>query len=95
MVGDFIDKLSSSSKVTYDSKDTVRVKEITPKYGSVLGGEKITLTTSNLRGVEPEAVSITFDGILCDQVEKESETSLTCITGERKGLPKHSIEVYI
>jgi len=50
------------NSVTYSDDVTPTITEISPRYGSVLGGTTVTLSGSNLSG----DATVTFDDRVCE-----------------------------
>ena len=70
------------SQVTYASDSTpVLTANISPRYGSIIGGDTITFTGE--RFPTTGTFSIEIDGVPCTNIVPVSTTSLTCDIGER------------
>jgi hypothetical protein len=68
----------TTTSVTYSTAVTPVITEISPKYGTVLGGTDLVFTGTNLSEVE----SITIDNVLCTNLVASS-TSVTCTTAAK------------
>lgn len=92
-VGATVTDLSSNGQVTYQSAQTALLTSISPRYGSVEGGDTVTFTGTGFSTTISD-YKITLDGIACP-VSAATTTSVTCQTGPRPGLVASSTEIYI
>jgi len=60
--GSFIDL---AAEITYDGALTPKITKITPRYGSVVGGDVITFDGENFN-TNMASISIVLDGKICD-----------------------------
>jgi hypothetical protein len=80
-------------EVTFAGTSSSLLNTISPRVGSVLGGEELTFTGEGF--VEDKTqITITIDGIDCP-VSASTTTSITCTTEKRSGLIPSSLEIYI
>ena len=66
---------------------------ISPRYGTVTGGTKVTFTGTGFSSVATEN-SIVIDGIPCI-VDTASATSIECTTGKRPGLRTSRLDIKV
>jgi hypothetical protein len=67
--------------------------EISPRYGTVVGGVDITFKGTNFVS-DISQYEIIIDGIVCP-VSAATTTSITCKTGKRPGLPATSLSMMV
>lgn len=82
-----------TGSVRYRSSLTPVLESITPRFGSVVGGEEVTFNGANF---PPEAgiYTILIDGRRC-AVTSASATQIKCTTAKRPGLyPEPSLTIY-
>jgi len=79
--------------VEYQGSLTSNLEAISPRYGTVEGGDVVTFTGDNFV-TDTSLYTITIDGIDCP-VSAATSTSVTCTTGSRPGLVESSLELYI
>lgn len=85
-----------TGSVTYDLAITPVVSSISPQWGSVIGGEEIVFTLEDASGLSVSDITITIDGIDCSISNVDSSSgAVTCTTGERTGLPDHSLLIEV
>lgn len=92
----YIDKTKSSTfsnTVTYQKTLTPILTKVSPRYGSVTGGETVTFTGTGFSATTSD-YTIIIDTIACS-VTAASTTSVTCTLGERKGLPEQGLSIFI
>ena len=78
-----------SSVVTYTKAETATITAISPRHGSVTGGDVITFTGTGFNSADEANYSITFDDVDCPIVAASmSATSVQCTTGAKTGLPQ-------
>jgi len=82
-----------TNKVKYSSSITPMLSAISPRYGTVVGGDDVTFTGTGLSATADD-YNIVIDGITCP-VKTASVTAVTCTTGKRPGLVKSSLEINI
>jgi IPT/TIG domain len=63
---------SDLAQVTYTATQTPLLKSILPRFGSVLGGDTITLTGVNLASSATALVTVKFDNRPCSVVSQSS-----------------------
>lgn len=73
----------SLNDVSYSASNTPTLTSINPRYGSVLGGETITLTGENLDG---GVATVNFDNRVCT-VTSQSATEIVCETSDKPYVP--------
>ena len=73
-----------ANEATYDTKLTPFLSKISPRYGSLKGGETLTLTGDNFNENVAD-ISILIDSIECT-VQTATKTELTCLTGAKIGV---------
>jgi len=78
-----------SNDVTYSSAITPMLSSISPRYGTVVGGDDVTFTGTGMSAITTD-YTIVIDGITCP-VKSATTTSVTCTTGKRPGLVKSSL----
>jgi hypothetical protein len=78
-------------EVTFSGTSSSLLKAISPRVGSVLGGEEITFTGEGF-DEDKTKITITIDGINCP-VSASTITSITCTTEKRPGLIPSSLEI--
>lgn len=69
--------------VTYSAAKTPVLTDISPRFGSVLGGTTVTLTGENFSG---NFAKVTFDNRDC-AVDSMSETQIVCTTADKPYVP--------
>ena len=74
------DEVTSANPVTVNAATTPELESISPRFGSVLGGEEITFTGTGFS--DSATVTVTLDDIDC-AVTAQTLTSVTCVTGSR------------
>jgi len=80
-------------KAKYSGASTPLLTEISPRFGTVVGGTDVVFTGTGFTDTVKD-ISIVIDGIVC-AVSKASKTSITCKTGKRPGLPATSLVINI
>lgn len=79
--------------VTYSDANTPKLDDISPRYGSELGGTTVTLTGSNLLGSAD--ATVLFDDRECI-VESNTDTEIVCVTSDKPWVgdePRVSINI--
>jgi hypothetical protein len=84
---------SSLNTVDYKGSLTSNLLSLSPRFGTVVGGDELTLTGENFP-TDTSLYAITIDGIDCP-VSAATSTTVTCTTGSRPGLPESSLTIYI
>mmetsp|Transcript_41647 Transcript_41647/g.63628 ORF Transcript_41647/g.63628 Transcript_41647/m.63628 type:complete len:206 (-) Transcript_41647:5125-5742(-) len=79
--------------VTYDGAQTAVLTSVSPRYGSVTGGDLITFTGKGF-DTDSSKYTVTIDGIDCSEVAV-TETTLSCTTGPRPGFVTPSQSIFI
>eukprot|EP00038_Savillea_parva_P003003 m.119932 g.119932 ORF g.119932 m.119932 type:complete len:4300 (+) comp11038_c0_seq7:960-13859(+) len=75
---------------TYQVSSTPVITAVNPKYGSSLGGDRITITGSNLATTVANA-QVSFSGVDCSVVAASpTGDSIECITGRRGPIARHN-----
>lgn len=77
--------LHRADAYSYDSSITPVVTSVYPPYGTAAGGTSVAVLGWNLPASVKDAV-VEIDGVPC-AVISASPTGLTCVTGERPGIP--------
>jgi hypothetical protein len=77
----------------YQGALTANLEAISPRFGTVVGGDEVTFTGINFSS-DTADYTITIDGIDCP-VSAATTTSVTCTTGKRPGLVESSLEIFI
>ena len=70
--------------VAYDDSFTPTITSISPRFGSVLGGDTVTISGSNLLG--SATASVFFDNREC-VVESNTDTAIVCVTSDKPYVP--------
>jgi hypothetical protein len=76
MIGE---EATSLNSVTYSSDNTPLLSSIVPRFGSVLGGESITLTGTNFG---TSGGSVFFDNRECT-IDSHTDTEIVCTTSDK------------
>jgi hypothetical protein len=79
--------------ITYDGSLTPTLDLITPRMGSVVGGEDVIFTGTGFSDTFAD-YNIVIDGIVCEATAA-TITSVTCTTGSRPGLVVSSLVIEI
>jgi len=79
--------------VDYKKSLTPLISEVSPKYGTVVGGTTLTIKGTGFP-TDPSKAKVTIDGFDCVVGKVITATELTCVTGKRPGLPKESFNVF-
>lgn len=69
------------------------LSEISPRYGSVVGGYDITFIGTTFSS-DHNLYTITIDGVDCPATAANT-TSVTCTAAKRPGLPATTLQIYI
>jgi hypothetical protein len=77
------------NSVEYLGLLTPSLDEISPRFGTVVGGTEVTFSGTSF-STDTAAYTIIIDGITCP-VSAATETSVTCTTGSRPGLVATSL----
>lgn len=85
------DTKKEMTAVTYQGAKTAVVKTITPRYGSVVGGESVTFGGTGFDSNHAN-YEIIIDGVACVATAATS-TSVTCTTAKRPGLRKSTLSI--
>lgn len=80
-------------KVEYQGSLTPLLTEITPRFGTVVGGDDVVFKGTNFV-TDISKYEIIIDGVVCP-VSAATTTSITCKTGKRPGLPAQSLTMMI
>ena len=72
------------SPISYTDANTPLLTSILPRFGSVLGGESVTLTGTNLLG--NSVASVLFDKRECT-VDSHTDTQIICTTSDKPYVP--------
>ena len=75
--------------MTFDSAQTPNLTAISPRFGTVQGGEPITFTGTGFP-TAVEDINITIDGKDC-AVQTATETQVVCLTSKRPGYVSSSL----
>lgn len=67
--------------MSYQDGSTATIDSITPRYGTVAGGETIVIAGTNFVA---GSTTVTIDGVDCGSLTATT-TEITCTTGERIG----------
>ena len=79
--------------VTYTAAQTPLLTDITPRFGSVLGGETVTLTGINFSNTA--LTTVKFDNRVCTVITQTS-TQITCNTSDKPYVPDTpKVEIFI
>jgi hypothetical protein len=89
--------IMNPEKVIYKVDLTPVIYNVTNRYLDVEGGETITIKGKNLQGSGTEVV---IDGVKCTNVQVNSDTELTCVTGARIGdgncaMDRSSLDIFV
>jgi hypothetical protein len=80
-------------QVSYTGESSSLLTAISPRVGTVLGGDELTFTGQGF--VEDKNLyKITIDGIDCP-VSAATTSTVTCTTNKRPGLIPSSLEIFI
>lgn len=82
-----------TNKVRFTDAMTPLLTAISPRFGTVTGGTKVTFTGTGFSSVKTEN-SIVIDGIPC-VVDTASATSIECTTGKRPGLRTSRLDIKV
>lgn len=81
--------------ISYENTKTSLLKSISPRFGSVMGGETITFNGENFSDNAAD-YTVMIDGKNCAVVSAPTATSFQCVTSSRAGLsPKPTLEIKI
>ena len=83
----------SLNTVAYRGALTPLLEKISPRFGSVVGGEEVTFSGTGFVETTGD-YEITIDGVDC-VVSSATTTSVTCTTGPRTGLVESSLSIKI
>jgi len=84
---------ASLNTVVYQGALTPLLEKISPRFGSVVGGEEVTFSGTGFVETTGD-YEITIDGVDC-VVSSATTTSVTCTTGPRIGLVESSLSIKI
>jgi len=84
---------TSLESVDYVGSLTSNLLSLSPRFGTVVGGDELTFTGDNF-SADTSLYTITIDGVDCP-VSAATSTTVTCTTGSRPGLPETTLEIYI
>lgn len=73
--------------VLYSAASTPKLTNMSPRYGSVLGGTTVTLTGENFDG---NSASVLFDNRVCT-VTSISATEIVCVTDDKPYVPDQPV----
>ncbi len=94
MVNSVLPPIELTGDIVYQNTKTPLLKSITPRFGTVVGGETVTFNGENFSATVGD-YSVLIDGRPCT-VTTASATQFQCTTGSRPGLyPKPSLEIKI
>jgi hypothetical protein len=79
----------STNSVTYSSSFTPNLTAVTPRFGTVQGGEPLTFTGTGFPTAIAD-INITIDGVDCP-VQTVTATEVKCLTGKRPGYVSSSL----
>jgi len=79
--------------VQYQGALTPLLTDISPRYGTVVGGDDVKFTGTNFV-TDISKYEIIIDGIVCP-VSAATTTQITCKTGKRPFLPATSLTMMI
>lgn len=86
--------LVSSNAVTYTSTLTPFLQAITPRFGTVKGGELVTFSGIGFDS-DITKYTILIDGRVCS-AQSATTTSVTCLTAPRPGLyPNTNLDISV
>jgi len=91
--GEVITPAVALGDVTYTDANTPKLENISPRYGSELGGTTVTLTGTNLLGSAD--ATVLFDDKEC-VVQSNTDTEIVCITSNKPWVgdePRISINI--
>ena len=81
------------SSIKYKGAMTPAINEISPRFGTVVGGDVVTFTGINFVA-DHTKYSVVIDGINCP-VSAATTTSVTCTTGKRPYLPPAALVITV
>jgi hypothetical protein len=84
---------TSLNTVEYQGSLTANLQAISPRFGTVEGGDVLTFTFDSVP-TDTSLYTITIDGIDCP-VSAATSTTVTCTTYKRPGLVESSLEIFI
>lgn len=68
--------------VTYEAPAVPTVTAVSPAGGAATGGTRVTITGTGFQFNDQDVVSsVTIGGVACTEIDVQSDTSLTCVTG--------------
>lgn len=82
-----------NADVSYDGSKTALLTSISPRYGTVKGGDSVTFSGNDFSANTAD-YKIMIDGFEC-VATAATRTSVTCTTGKRPGLVESTLEIYI
>ena len=82
-----------TNKVLFKNNLTPLLTSISPRYGTVTGGTKVTFTGTGFSSVTTEN-TVVIDGIPC-VVDTASATAIECTTGKRPGLRTSNLDIKV
>lgn len=82
-----------TNAVKFDSAVTPNLTAISPRFGTVQGGEPITFTGTGFP-TEVTDINIIIDGKVC-AVQTVTETQVVCLTAKRPGYVSSSLTIYV
>lgn len=82
-----------ANAVVFDGALTPMLDSISPRFGSVLGGDSVTFTGTNF-SANKNLYTIMIDGIAC-AASAATTTSVTCVTGARSGFVPSTLSIKI
>jgi len=72
---------------------TPNLTAISPRFGTVQGGEPITFTGTGFP-TDIADIKVTIDGVVCT-VQTVTETEVTCLSAKRPGYVASSLQIYV
>lgn len=75
---------SLSGSITYSATLTPLLEAISPRFGTVVGGEVVTFTGVNFSS-DPSTYTVLIDNRICTVLSANS-TSFSCLTSKRPGI---------
>jgi len=94
MLNSVLPPIELTGDIIYQAAKTPLLKSITPRFGTVVGGETVTFSGENFSSLAGD-YSVLIDGRVCT-VTSASATQFQCTTSSRPGLyPKPSLEIKI
>jgi hypothetical protein len=83
----------STNAVTYSAAVTPNLTAISPRFGTVQGGEPLTFTGTGFPTAIAD-INITIDGVVC-AVQTVTATEVKCLSAKRPGYVASSLQIYV